>query len=184
MCDMLNLYVPVARPELGPPVRGLYFCEGLEVQRDFRDRFVGMSGIVLGGAGGGYCLCGFRDWQSLREIGCDAIRRNRVPWVAFLFFASGDGGPLNERVVDPEDPESDVRIERCEILMMQPDPPERRRHRLLVRALARKAGENVELRMKSGQRLGGLLASFDGATEVGQIGDRIFVAAEVRELGG
>lgn len=179
MCEMLNVFIPAARPALPPPVRGLSFVPDGEIQRDLAARYADARGVVLCGVGGGPCLCGFADWDALYEIARAVLARNRLPWMAVLHFWSGDRYTLEEHWVDPDDPEACVPHGLGELVVLRPEAPERRRHRVVVRALARAVDREVTLRLKSGRTLRGLLEAFDEESQVGRVGSRTFAAAEV-----
>jgi hypothetical protein len=179
MCEMLNLFVPVPRPTLVEPVRGLHFAPGGEIQRDFAARYAGRGGTILVGSGSKGCLCGFTDWDAIYAIGRDLLDRNEVTYLSALHFWSSDRYELSERTVDPEDLELCLPARLGEVLVMQTEPPEQRRHRRVVRALSRLSGQNVRLDLKSRRELHGPLVEFDPQSEVGRVGDEFFVAAQV-----
>jgi len=179
MCEMLNLFVPARAPSLGPPVRGLHFGTGGEIQRDFAERYRGTPGVILCGACASGCLCGFTDWDALYALGRDVLERNALESVSVLHFWSKDRYALTERIVDPDDPDECTKGTQGEVIVMRVAPPERRRHRRLLRALVAGVGSVATLRMKRGDSLHGTLVAFDPASEVGTIADHTFVAAQV-----
>jgi hypothetical protein len=179
VCDMLNLFVPVARPALGAPVRGLRFAIGGEIQRDMAARFAADAGTILCGYGGGMCLCGFADWPGLYELARDLRVRNAVDYVALLKFFSGRRYRLVERAVDLDDAEMCTPVDDGVLVVARCEPREPRRHRQVVRALSRSVGAHVVLRLKSGRVLPGVLLAFDPETQVGSVDDRAFVAGQV-----
>ena len=179
MCELLNIFVPVAGPVLGPPVRRFALTTGGEAQRDFAQRFAGRGGTILSGAGG--CMCGFDDWAAVYEVGRSLFDRNRVVEVAALRFWSGDRYALGSRIVDPDDEASCTPFVVGEVVVMRREPSEKRRHRDVVRALAAQVGAVATLRLKSGGHLRGLV-TFDVASETGRVGEVPFVAAQVRAV--
>jgi len=183
MCEMLNLFIPFARPILPRPVRGLKFERHGEIQRDFAARYSTVGGVFLAGYGGGYCLCGFNDWDAVFQIAREITAKSVLSWVAALHFWSGDRYELGERRIDPEDPEACVPVPIGMVAFLQAEPPERRRHRLVLRSLTRAVGTTVALRLKSGRTLHGPLVSFDCESEVAEIDGRPVVAAEVLAFG-
>lgn len=179
MCEMLNVFIPATRPILPPPVRGLSFVSEGEIQKDFAARHERTAGVLLAGVGGGPCLCGFDDWDALYAIAREVLAKNRLEWMTALHFWSGDRYALEERRVDPDDPETCTPCKMGEVALIHAEPAERRRHRLVVRELSRAVDHVVTVRLKSGQKIRALLASFDAESEVGRLGMRTFVAAEV-----
>lgn len=179
MCEMLNLFVPARAPVLPAPVRGLRFAPEGEIQRDFAARFATAPGVLLAGHGGGPCLCGFDDWDALYAIARDVLAANALESLAALRFWSGTRYELGERTIDVDDPEACTPLVVGELARLHLEPAERRRHRLVVRALTRAVGERVSLRLKSGRALRGVLVAFDAQSEVGRVEGRTFVAAEV-----
>jgi hypothetical protein len=85
-------------------------------------------------------------------------------------------------VVDPDDPEHCTPLEPGELVVLRTLPAERRRHRRLIRALVARVGWPATLQMKHGTELHGTLVAFDPESEVGTIGERTFVAAQVLSL--
>lgn len=181
MCEMLNLFVPVARPVACDPVRGLEFVEGGELQRDFAARFAA-QGTILAGVGGGPCLCGFDDWPALYEIARAQLAANGVSEVAFLKFWSGDKLRLTEQIVDPDDPAQCVEVPVGVVVIVRGGPAEPRRHRRVVRALTQRVGTRVTLRRKSGVDLHGVLRAFDPESEVGDVDGTFVIAAQVHAV--
>ena len=179
MCEMLNLFVPARRVVLAPPVRGLSFDEGGEIQRDFRARFADQRGTILVGSGSGPCLCGFGDWPALYETVRALATRNAVDTIAFLKFWSGDTYRLAERVVDPDDPEQCVEVGDGEVVIARTVPVETRRHRRVVRRLGQRIGARVTLTYKHGGAHHGVVTSFDPESEVGGLDGAFFAAAQV-----
>jgi hypothetical protein len=182
MCEMLNLFVPAKSTAMGSPVSGLRFVSDGEMQRQFRERFAGASGTILSGSWGKGCLCGFDDWKSFYEVVRDTLERNRVEWVAGIHFWSGDTYEIRERTFDPYDAEACTPLSYGEIATMWAGHPEQRRHRRVVRDLARHIGGTITLRLKSGRDLHGTLTEFDAKTEVGRLGEVTVVAAQVLEV--
>ena len=181
MCEMLNLFVPVKRTAPCPPVRGLEFVDGGEVQRDFKARYAG-QGTILAGVGTGQCLCGFEDWPALYEIARAQLTANGVSQVAFLKFWSGDTLRLTDRVVDPDDPEQCVEVPDGVIVIARTGPAGPRRHRQVVRSLSQRLGTAVTLRRKTGIDLHGVLRAFDPESEVGDLDGTFFVAAQLHAV--
>lgn len=180
MCEMINLFIPVASPVLPEPVRGLAFETGGELQRDFRDRYGARGAIVS--AFCGYCLCGFEDWEALFEAARAIIAANRVDHVAVVHFDSGSRYELTEREVDPFDDGVATECAIGEVTILRPDSPEKRRHKQLVRALFARIGNEVTLRLKSGKILRGSLAAFDAESQTGRVANTPFAAAQVLEV--
>jgi len=182
MCEMLNIFVPLPRPVMGPPVRGLRFLTSGEIQKDFAARYGRTGGVILTGASAQGCLCGFEDWNAFYETARDLFDRNAIESMSALRFWSGDRYELAERVVDPDDPERCPPLEPGELVVLRTLPAERRRHRQLLRALVARVGSPATLHMKHGAELHGTLVAFDEESEVGTIGDRTFVAAQVLSI--
>ena len=179
MCEMLNIFVPLPRPVMGPPVRGLHFSASGEIQKDFAARYGRAGGIILAGGCAQGCLCGFADWNAFYELAQDLFDRNAIESMSALRFWSKARYELTERVVDPDDPELCTPLAQGELLVLRTLPAERRRHRRLLRALVACVGGRTTLQMKHGAELHGTLVAFDPESEVGTVGDRTFVAAQV-----
>ena len=182
MCEMLNVFVPLPRPVMGPPVRGLQLLASGEIQKDFAARYGCAGGVILSGSCAQGCLCGFADWNAFYELAQDLFDRNRMDSMSALRFWSKDRHELTERVVDPDDPELWTPLEPGELVVLRALPAERRRHRRLLRALVAGVGSTATLEMKHGAELHGTLVAFDPESEVGTIGDRTFVAAQVLSI--
>ena len=182
MCEMLNVFVPLLQPVMGPPVRGLHFLPSGEIQKDFAARYGRAGGVILSGACAQGCLCGFVDWNAFYEVAQDLFDRNTIESMSALRFWSKDRYELTERVVDPDDPELCTPLEPGELVVLRALPAERRRHRRLLRALVASVGSPATLQMKHGAELHGTLVAFDPESEVGTIGDRTFVAAQVLSI--
>jgi hypothetical protein len=178
MCEMLNMFVP-ARTAATEPVRGLVFSEGGEVQKDFALRYQKTKGTMLVGSGGGYCLCGFQDWDALYDVARSTMERAKVDWLAVIHFWSGDRYELVEREVDPDAPELCTAVEVGELVVLRAQPAEQRRHRRVVKALRERVGSRVTLALKSGRALNGWLQVFDAESEVGVLDETTFVAGQV-----
>src|SRR4051812_13080200 len=129
MCEMLNLFVPLAQPVMASLVRGLAFSRSGEIQKDFAELYRGRGTILCGSAGS--CMCGFDDWPALYEAARDVLSRNRITELAALRFWSKDRYELASRVVDPDDPESCTPLVMGEVVVIRAEPPEKRRHRLV-----------------------------------------------------
>ena len=179
MCEMLNIFVPLARPVMGPPVRGLHFLVSGEIQKDFATRYGRAGGVILSGACAQGCLCAFVDWNAFYELARGVFDRNPIESMCGLRFGSKERYVLTERVVDPDEPEACTPLEPGELVVLRTLPAERRRHRRLIRALVARVGSLATLQMKHGAELHGMLVAFDPESEVGTIGDRTFVAAQV-----
>lgn len=179
---MLNVFVPVAPAVAGPAVRGLHLSLTGEIQRDFAARFARQHGTMFAGQGGRSCLCGFDDWPALYAIARDLMARNAVPQVALLRFWSGDRYELPERTVDLEDAEQLTPLNVGEVVIALIEPAERRRHRLVLRALQRRIGTVVSLTLRSGRTVHGTLVEFDPESEVGRVDDHPIVAGQVHEV--
>jgi hypothetical protein len=123
------------------------------------------------------------DWPAIHETGRDLLSRNRLTEIATLRFWSKDRYTLAERVVDPDDPESCKPFEMGEVVVMRVEPPEKRRHRLVVRELGRRVGSSATLKLKNGRELRGVVAGFDAESETGLVGGVPFVAAQVLAVG-
>ena len=182
MCEMLNVFVPLLQPVMGPPVRGLHFLPSGEIQKDFAARYSRAGGVILSGACAQGCLCGFVDWNAFYELAQDLFDRNPIESMSALRFWSKDRYELTERVVDPDDPELCTPLEPGELVVLRALPAERRRHRRLLRALVACVGSPATLQMKHGAELHGTLVAFDPESEVGTLGDRTFVAAQVLSI--
>jgi hypothetical protein len=182
MCEMLNLFVPVAAASAGPTVRGLHLETTGEIQRDFSARFAAERGTFFAAQGGRSCLCGFDDWPALYTIGRELLGRHRASHVALLRFWSGDRYELVERAVDLDDAEQLTPIAVGEVVIASIEPAERRRHRLVVRALRRRVGSVVTLTLRSGRTVHGTLVEFDPESEVGRVDEHIIVAGQVHEV--
>jgi hypothetical protein len=179
---MINLFVPVAPLEALGPVRGLTFGPSGEVQKDFAARFAG-RGTILVGFGPQGCLCGFADWEALREVARDAITRHGVDEIAAMRFWSGDRHPLRERKIDLdqgplEAPEIGEIVHLCML------PPEQRRHRDLVAALQSHVGGPVTLRTRGGRVIRGTLEAFDTESDCGTIDGEPFTTWELTAVHG
>jgi hypothetical protein len=179
MCEMLNLLVPTPAAVAPPAIRGLAFSGAGEVQRDFAARYPRGTPFVATCSTG--CLCGFRDWDAVYEAASYAMEANQTREVALLHFWSGDRYTLTERGVDPDDAEALRPLIDGEVVVLRTDHPGQRRHRRLLRELTRAIGTVVDLRLKSGRTLHGVLVAFDAESEVGRVDARVFVAAEVLE---
>jgi hypothetical protein len=179
---MMNLFVPLPIPVMGPPVRGLHFKSGGEIQKDFAAKYAKAGGTILVGACAQGCLCGFIDWDAVYELSNDLFEHNAITTLSLLRFWSKSRYELTERVLDPDDPELRVPFEYGEVVVLQTLPADRRRHRRLLRALTARVGSQATLHMKHGETVHGGLTSFDPESEVGTIGDRTFVAAQVLSL--
>lgn len=182
MCEMLNIFVPLARPVMGPPVRGLHFLPSGEIQKDFAARYCRAGGVILSGACAQGCLCGFVDWNAFYELAQGVFDRNAIESMCGLRFWSKDRYELTERVVDPDEPEHCTALEPGELIVLRTQPADRRRHRRLIRALVAHIGSPATLHMKHGAELHGTLVAFDPESEVGTIGERTFVAAQVLSI--
>lgn len=180
MCEMLNLYVPTLKAMAPPAVRGLLFSGAGEIQRDFAARHP--QGTLFAATCSTSCLCGFRDWDAIYEAASRALELNHTREVALLHFWAGDRYTLTERSVDPDDAEALTPLVDGEVVLLRTDHPDQRRHRRRLRELSRAVGTVVDLRLKSGSTLHGVLVSFDAESEVGRLESRVFVAAEVLEL--
>jgi hypothetical protein len=178
---MLNLLIPVKGAAASTPVRGLRFSSEGEVQRQFAKSFA-REGTILVGSGSKGCLCGFGDWDAFYEIVRDLMHRHRVEWASAIHFWSGVVYELTERSFDPYDTEECTELLYGEIAVMRAAHPEQRRHRRVVRALARRVGGAVVLRMKGGREIQGTLTQFDAEAEVGSLGGATFIAAQVFEV--
>lgn len=176
---MLNLFVPTRGATVERTVRGLTFGPGGEVQKDFVAHYGKHAGTFLSGSGNKGCLCGFDDWPAVYEIARGLLERCEVDSLSVLRFWSGDRYSLAWRVVDPDDDALCTPGELGEVLVLKPMPPERRRHRRVVRALVSLVGARATLHLKSGDARRGVVASFDAESEVGFVDDTCFVAAEV-----
>lgn len=180
---MVQLFVPVARAALAAPVRGLHFEPTTErPQRDLALRFADQAGTFLAGAGAQGCLCGFSDWAAVAEIARDLAQRNAAPFIAVLSYTAGSRYDLIEREVDIDDDAPCAQAAHGALIVLHNGPVEQRRHHRIVRALVGAVGTEVVLRLKGGQLLRGTLGAFDAASEVGAVGTRTFVAAQVHEL--
>jgi hypothetical protein len=184
MCEMINVFVPVRHPAVGPEVRGFSLGTGGEVQRDFAERYARAHGTILVGKNAKTCLCGFGDWEAFYDVARDILTRNAIATLAVVRFWSGDRYTLTERAIDPDDAELCTPVELGEVVVLCTGPPEQRRHRIVVRTLARKVGEAVTLHMKGGRELKGTLVAFDVESEVGHVGTGTFVAAQVHDVEG
>jgi hypothetical protein len=176
---MLNLFVPGREAIVATAVRGLTFGPGGELQKDFVAHHGKQAGTFLAGSSDKGCLCGFDDWPALYEIARGLLERCGVGTLSVLRFWSGDRYSLAFRTIDSDDEALCTPGELGEVLVVKPMPPERRRHRRVVRALVSLVGARATLHLKSGEERRGVVASFDAESEVGIIDDACFVAAEV-----
>ena len=179
MCDMVNAFIPTRHVALAPSVRDLDLGYGNAIQRDLALHFAGVPGTILTSTA--RCLCGFADWDALLTLARDLAVRNAVDFVAVLSFVDGDRRALTEIEFDIDDDAARVPIAARELVVLHNGPVEQRRHRRLLRGLAAAVGREVTLRLKNRAVLRGALA-FDPASEVGAVGNRTFVAAQVHEL--
>jgi hypothetical protein len=100
-------------------------------------------------------------------------------WIALVHFWSGDRYELMEREADPEDPQQCTPLETGELVVLRSVPAERRRHRLVVRALQESVGRRVTLEFKNRRAVSGVLADFDAESGVGRLDELVFVAGQV-----
>ena len=180
---MLNLFVPIGDPVVGARHGRLGFTRTGEIQKDFAARVARRGGAFLIGTANG-CMCGFDDWPALYQAARDLLAENGILEIEALRFWSKDRYTLTERVADLDDAEACTPLVMGEIVVMRVDRPERRRHRLVVRALSRSIGAEVTLRMKSGRELRGVVTAFDPDSETGSVGPTPFVAAQVLAVDG
>jgi hypothetical protein len=176
---MLNLFVPVPGLTLVPAAHGLWFEPGGEIRREFAARFAAERGTILAGYRKNRCLCGFDDWTALYDLARELMAQHSVEAVALLLFFSGTRGPLPERIVDPEDQELCTAGLLDELIIVRREPAAQRNYRKVMRSLARRIGEPVVVRLKSGRALHGALVAFDTESEVGSVDDQVFVAGQV-----
>ncbi|MCE9580725.1 MAG: hypothetical protein K8W52_46825 [Deltaproteobacteria bacterium] len=179
VCQMLNVFVPARGIAIPPGVRQLELGLGGEIHRGLAAHYAGVVGTML--VAQGRCLCGFADWPAVVEVARELATRNAVDRVAILSFWPGDRGPLTERVFDIDDDAAHEGIAAGELVVLDHGTVEQRRYRRLLRALSGAVGREVTLQLKSHATLAGVLA-FDPESEVGSIGDRTFVAAQVHAL--
>lgn len=183
VCNFASVFVPKVGPVLPAPVRGYRLVPDGDPHRDFVTHHANDRGAVLAVVSGSQCLCGFGDWAALHALGREALVANGVAWVSLFFYWASDRYAPTVREVDPEDPTSVGAIAPGEIVVLRPELPERRRHRMVVRALTAAVGTTVTLALERGRRISGLLTSFDAVAEVGEVDGRAIVAAQVRSLG-
>ncbi len=182
VCNFANVFVPKVGATPPAPVHGYRLEVDAQVHRDFVQHHAKDRGTMLSVVSGGQCLCGFDDWEALHALGREALNANGAPWVSLFFYWANDRYEPTVRVVDPYDPTSVGAVACGEIVVLRPEPPERRRHRSVVRALTAAVGSNVTLSLKDGSTASGSLAAFDEVAETGEIDGRVIVAAQVRSV--
>lgn len=94
-------------------------------------------------------------------------------------FWSGDHAATGEVTLDPEDPADCAPIPDGTIALARRVPPDRRRHRQVVRELARRVGQVVVVHHKDGRVTRGTLEAFDAESEAGLIDGTPLVAAQL-----
>jgi hypothetical protein len=180
MCEMLNLFVPKVGAAAPEAVRGLMFVSEGEIQKDFSAQY--SRGTMFAATCSTGCLCGYDDWSAMYEAAMVAMEQNQTREVALLHFWAGQRYTLTERIVDPDDNEALTPLIDGEVVVLRGEQKDQRRHRRLLAALGRAMGSVVELRLKSGGRVRGVLVEFDAESEVGRVDARVFVAAEVLQV--
>jgi hypothetical protein len=182
MCEMINLFVPCKKPMIPAAVRALSFADLGEIQRDFEARYE-KQGTILRGFSSAHCLCGFADWAALIETVRELMGKNAVKQAAAIHFWSGDRYQLNGRIVDPFDDEliASEQFPLGELVIFETIAPARRIHHKTVKKLSSLVSSHVVLLLKNGQEICGHLESFDITSEVGSLGTKTFVAAQVAD---